>query len=503
MSDFENDSECIRLDKKLNHYAEAVRKRQIERRKHIARLGNCFDINSRYPYPYGDKEERQLINEIDTYLLSFDEKDRAEVNAHFLREYKEYLKTPFAKHARELAVVAIKVHPLNDKDKIDFLEYLFESGKYRDFDKKTLFKLADYDPNFHLPQTNRMYTQAVNSISGNKEKAAEDVVLLSGMLNACADRIDNFSSEAVVNYAGLYFRLADKADGYLSPNLLGRLAMETSYETMPNGEYMRIRTLDKSRLNLIFGAYVNYVQKTNKFNEYLADSMFVLAREAINRYDYTPKEANALVDVVRSGNSSSKSKKLQARNEGLADLVRKMASVPVNPLAGKDIQSSDFKATAAKVHDYAEYLCDYAAYYKDEKVSVSHLKALLLQNASLCRLDIVEASLFSEAKKIKGVDKALVLDIAKTYASSVNCIDEQYEYSEFNSDFNKEMTEMFTDFVMHYNYNGREARRLADTLAEGAGRHPYFVETGNKVFNSYQSAQRRRYRAAKKTGKEL
>lgn len=499
MLDLNHDAACIRLNRRIADYADAVRTRQINKAHYLKNFGSPFDCNERFPYPYDDDAERHLFNAIDAYLLRFDEHERAEANGHFLRQYQTYLTHPFAKHARELAIFSIKNHPLQDEDKINFLEYLLSSGKYVDFDKKTLFKLADYNPSFYLQRTNRLYNRAFAKLLRSSKDQQGQVDLLYGMLNNFADRVETLSSEAAVNYAELYFKLSDVSAKPLSPWLLGKLALKAS-QTPSEGENCK-KALDKNVMNLIFASYVKHVIHSKNFNENLETSMFELARAALENCDYTPKEAGSLLDTFKVRNNKKRSQSNREKEERLENLARRLSVVPINPFAGVNVDDSSFKVTDANVLAYAEYLFKFAAYHTDQHVETDTLMHLLKRNASLKRLDIVEASLFSEARKIQAVDKALVLKVADAYASSVHYNDACY--GDLNFDFGRRMSEMFKDVVSNYNYNGRDVRKLANVLATGCDNDPYFKEMGDAVFKSYTLAQRRRSRALSKQGKGL
>lgn len=498
MPDFENDAICINLDRKIGSYAEAVRNRQIDRTRYIKKFGYRFDVNNRFPYPYEDDTERRLINEIDSYLMSFPEPERAEVNGHFLREYQNYLNMPFAKHARELIMWSVRNHPLPDQDKFNFLNYVFLNNKQGDFDKKTLYKLGDYNPNDCLERTNRFYIRMLSSLGKGDKKKNEEVAFIKGMLNIFADRVETVSPEMVVNYAKIYFGLADRTSETLTPWILGKLATKT-----PRAKDLRQgsnkKSLDKETINLIFAAYTSHVAKGKKFNENLAKSMLMLAGAAIENYEYTPREAQKLTDVVKRGLSADK--KENAKNDGLTRLVRDLEYLPVNPLAGVDLRDTSFRPSQAQILGYADYLCRYASYYPNKVVQTDNLMFLLERHAHLRRLDVEEATLFKEASPKKGVDKSLVLAIAQNYGQFLQ--DVILPQEEINEHFGRSMLKMLQNFVTDYNYNGREARAVSNAVSCDGKSIAYAQKTGKDIFAAYTAAYKRRYRALKSGGKEL
>ena len=498
MPDFENDAVCINLDKKIGFYAEAVRNRQIDKRLYLKKNGYRFDVNSRFPYPYDDNTERRLINEIDSYLMSFPETERAEVNGHFLKEYQNYLSTPFAKHARELIMWSVRNHPLQDKDKFDFLNYVFLNNKHGDFDKKTLYKLGDYNPNTCLEQTNRFYIRMLSSLGKGDKKKDEDAAFINGMLNIFTERVETVSPEMAVNYAKIYFRLADKSSKILSPWPLGKLATKTpKAKTLRQGNGKK--NLDKETMNLMFEAYAAHIADSKGFNENLAEAMFMLAEAAVETYEYTPTEVKKLADIARKGISADK--RAKAKNDEIVLLAHRLEYLPANPLAGTDLRDENFRPSKPQILGYADYLCRYAAYYPDKEVKTDNLMFLLERHAHLRRLDIEEATFFRPAYKKKAVDKSLVLEIATIYGQSLQSIELGYE--DVNAQFGSNMSKMLENIVANYNYNGREARAVSNAVSCDGKSIAYAQKTGKDIFAAYTAAYKRRYRALKSGGKEL
>lgn len=498
MPDFEKDVVCINLDKKIGDYAEAVRNRQIDKRLYLKKNGYRFDVNSRFPYPYDDNTERRLINEIDTYLLSFSEAERAGVNGHFLREYLSYLSTPFAKHARELIMWSVRSHPLQDKDKFDALNYVFLNNKQGDFDKKTLYKLGDYNPNGCLEQTNRFYIRMLSSLGRGNKKKDEDAAFINGMLDIFTERVETVSPEMAVNYAKIYFRLADKSSKTLSPWPLGKLATKTpKAKTLRQGNGKK--NLDKETMNLMFEAYAAHIAESREFNKNLAEAMFMLAEAAVETYGYTPPEVKKIADSVKNGMSADK--RAKAKNDEISLLARRLEYLPANPLAGIDLQDENFSPSKPQILGYADYLCRYAAYYPDKTVKTDVLMYLLERHAHIRRLDIEEATFFRPAYKKKAVDKSLVLEIAKIYGQSLQSINIGYE--DINERFGSNMSEMLKNIVADYNYNGREARAVSNAVSCDGQSIAYAQKTGQDIFAAYTAAYKRRYRAAKSGGKDL
>lgn len=483
MPDMEHDINYQKIKQKIGEYAEKVKVRQIERSNYIKNFGYSFEVNAKFPYPYDDYTESHLINRIDSYLLSFNEKEREEVNGCLLEEYKRYFCTPFAKHAKELAAIAIKAHPLSDECKINFLDYLFSSGKHDDFDKKALYKLTEYDPNQNPRLTNLLYNRAVAYLESKTRRDDKYVEPIAGMLNIFADRVRDVPAEAVINYAKVYFALADKASTPLKPWVLGKLATKTpmAKEIIVGGTKKRI---DKETMRRIFAAYAEHTAKNSIFNVNLGHSMFELARVAFDNYGYTRAEADAIVATVRSQTIDENGKKMRPnrRIAGLACLVEKLSKLPINPLE-RDINDPSFIPNRHQVMDYAKYLFEYAAYNVNKKVDADNLMILMQKHAKGRGLDVIPATLFSEARKKKALDKDLVLEVADAYSASVELVDS--EYGDFNEHLGVQMTTMFKDIVSHYGYTAQEAKEVSCRLAKGADGDKRFKDMSAEIVQAH------------------
>ena len=102
-------------------------------------------------------------------------------------------------------------------------------------------------------------------------------------------------------------------------------------------------------------------------------------------------------------------------------------------------------------------------------------------------MGVIPATLFSEEKKIKAVDKELVLDIAKTYAASVGKSGDDSD--SLNYSLGEAMLGMFKDIVVNYNYAPKEVEALTGALTEGSGGADYLQEMSKRISSAYVSSK--------------
>lgn len=510
MLDLAADKRCQALEAKLAFYANQVKERQIDRRQYIKTYGTAFEVNSKFPYPYNDRTEAHLINQIDAYLLSFSEKDQQQVNGHLLWQYKKYFCEPFAKHAKLLATRAIMAYPLSDNDKINFLDYLFRSNKQYDLDKRVIFKLAEYDVKQNPELTNRLFTKAVSYFENNPRKDDKYVDLVYGMFNIFSERANGISSKSVANYADIYFKMAERTSVVLPPWPLGKLATrtETAVKLAASGQK---KAIDKDAIRQIFQAYSAHVMATKEFNQVLGAQMYDLGRVALKNYDYNRDEVAALVSAIRPSETDEKGRKLRPskKTTGMRIIADRLDAFYEqllkdrevcqpqfnNPLHGVDIDALGFSPSRHQVLGYANYLFEYAAFNPQKEVQTADLMKLMQKHAAGRRLDRIEATLFSEGKKQKNLDKSLVLDVATAYANSVDIV--HPEYGSLNEHLGQQMTEMFKDITANYGYSKTEVKKVAEQLSQGASGDKYFKNMGEAVIRSYIVSRQRSARLAK------
>ena len=503
MLDLSKDQRCQSIEKKLDFYAEKARQWQIDRRRYVDHnYGNKFQFSDNKPYPYDDDTERRMLNDINRYLLTFDGQDRAQVNGHLLWKYKEYFSQPFAKHAIRLVTMSVMEHPLSDNDKAKFLEYIFSSGKQYEFDNFILYKLASFDPDKNPQINNRLYTKAIGYFDSHPRKNEKFVHLVYGMFKSFTGRVQQVSPEAVVNYAKIYFAMTERTSKKLSAAPLLRLLMKTP-TALAEREQWGYDGIDTEAVKQVFASYKEHVMKEKTFNPRLGQQMQELARFIIKDYCYGKSSAEALIAAVRppavdeQGHKIRRNGKTEALEQFGNDLQSYFTTLHdqrnlnylqrENPLKGIDIDAADFKPEQDLVRAYASYLFDYAAYNTGEDVGGGKLMQLLQKNAAVRRLGVIPATLFSEEKKIKAVDKELVLDIAKTYASSVGKSGDDSD--SLNYSLGEAMLGMFKDIVVNYNYAPKEVEALTGALTEGSGGADYLQEMSKRISGAYVSSK--------------
>ena len=473
MSEISEDPRCQKIERELDYYAEKTRAWQIERNRYVKRGdGNKFKYANFNPYPYDDIVERRVVNQIDEYLLSFGEKERAEVNGHFLWKYKEYFSQPFAKHAVNLLEKHITSYPLSDANKIKFLEYLF---KYQDetgngilfqFDDRVLYKLVDFDPNNNLEATNRIYYKALAALSGRKHKNDEKIRLLYGMSKIFAKNIKKVSSEAAVNYAGIYFRMAERTDKRLDASILERLAVKTPYALERAGMCGDKEVLDKKVIKEIFKAYVGYANRQKDFNQNLGMEMAALAQNLFAGYGYTVKEAKDLTDILHFKDKDENGKKIRENmvNKALDSMASALDkyidnATPMQRSLLKDVDKENPRINHARVVDYADRLFAFAAKNPEKDIWLNTL-----------------ANMLTNGEKF---DKNLVLDVVDAYGQSVSGRD--IDQMSYNQILHHKMTRLLQGIAVKYDYLPNDMDELCRHIEKGADGHDEFVEMGRVV----------------------
>ncbi len=218
---------CIEIEEKIDRYAENTRNWQISRSNYVKQFGNKFDFSERHDYPYDDRAEALLFRDVNGYLYGLDENERELANGRLLWHYKSYFGHPFEKHSVNLVANSVMIHPLSDATKIQFLEYLFKVDKQDLFDDKILYKLSNYNPNANMEATNRLYNKALLYFDGAARKNDKKIATIFGMFREFSRNVKSISPEAVVSYAQIYFKLADRTDRALDAAILKDFAIKT------------------------------------------------------------------------------------------------------------------------------------------------------------------------------------------------------------------------------------------------------------------------------------
>ena len=490
MSEISEDPRCQKIERELDYYADKTRAWQIERSRYVKRGdGNKFKYANFNPYPYDDIVERRMVNQIDEYLLSFGEKERAEVNGHFLWKYKEYFSQPFAKHAVNLLEKHITSYPLSDANKIKFLEYLF---KYQDetgngilfqFDDRVLYKLADFDPNNNLEATNRLYNKALGFFDTKKRKSDEKIKLLYGISKTFIRNIKKISPEAVVNYAEIYFNMADRTNKKLDAAILERLAVKTPYALERKEICGDEEVLDKKVIKEIFEAYAKHVNNQKDFNNNLGAEMADWAKGLFSQHGYTLKEAKDLINILYPKEKDEKGavirdnqkrKCLRAMANDLEQIVEKNTSMQNSII--KDIDKENPDLSRERIIDYAERMFDYASQNPQNNVRIN--------------------TLYNMLTKDKKVDKELLLDVVDAYGQSVR--GSEIDLGKFNYKLYDKMTKMLQGITIKYDYLPEDMSKLCWHIGKGANGHEEFLKMGQAVEFNWAQADDWRYERAPK-----
>ena len=446
---------CIEIEEKLDQYAEATKDWHIARRQYTDRYGNKYDFNDTHPYPYDDYTESRMSAKINSYLFSLDENEQKLANGRLLFHYKDYLTQPFAKHAIGLIANSVVVFPLNSDDKIKFLEYLFKAEKQDEFDPRILYKLASYNPNENLEATNRLYNKALNYFDGAARKNDTRIATIYGMFKVFSENVESLSPDAAVNYAGIYFSLADRTGKPLDPIVLRNFAIKTPEAIQLAEESKDASVIDKGAVKGILEAYAQHVNSHSTYNEVLANQMELFAKTVIKSYQYNMQEALDLAEVIRpamvdeNGKKVRPSKNRTALNE-MADRVAVFARTSSfrqqNPIKHVNRDNPPLDLSNDAVLDYAQFL------FKTAKNNES--------------VDIKTSGLYSLLTRSGTMDKGLLLDVVGAYADTYTFRD--MEDGGYNSSFHEKMGKMMEGIVIKYDYTDQEVSDLTSRLAKGA-----------------------------------
>lgn len=493
MSEISEDPRCQEIERKLDEYAEKVRWWHINRRKYVEKnYGNKFKFNEHNSYPYNDEEERKTFEQINNYLLTFANKEeRAEANGHLLWKYKDYFSQPFAKHAIDLAKFSIAAHPLSDQNKIKFLEYLFKYDKETNsdivlkFGERTFDKLMNYDPHTNLEATNRLYAKALSYLDGTKRKNANKIEILYSMFKVFGKNVKHISAGAVLNYAEIYFDMADRTDKKLDALILERLAVKTEESYKKSEMCGDEEILDKEVVKDIFKKYVQHVKVAGNFNDKLGEEMASLAKSLIKEYDYTPKEVAELINVIRPKTVDENGNKIRASKKS-AQLAQMAYSIMT-------YYETMPKTKAEKI---ANICLDGRTQQFDKNDALFYMDSVFAYAKANPAKDIKIEKIFKLLTKNNQPNKELLLEVVDAYGQSLT--DTDINNVRYNHGLHKKMTKMLQAIVTEYEYSPDEIKTLRRHIEKGANGHEEFVEMARVVEAKWGQKGDWRFEQAKK-----
>ena len=482
MSDISDDQKCKKIDSMLDEYAENVRRWTIEKSYYVRKgYGNKFQYAKEYPHPYGNEDDQKIIkdkidNEINDYVCSFEGTERALVNNYFLCKFKEYFSYPIAEYAIDLAVKAITERPLLDEDKIEFLKELF-GNRYKKngrkskqlfcrFDETVILKLMDFNPNNNLAAVDDLYNELSGFLGEPKRKNDRKIKLLYNMFNVFIKNAQKVSPEAVVNYAEIYFNMAERTNERLDAGILERLAVKTPYALERAEMCGDKEVLDKKAIKEIFKAYVGYANRQGKFNQNLGMEMTALAQNLFSGYGYTVKEAKDLTDILHFKDKDENGKKIRENmvNKALDSMASALDkyidnAAPMQKSLLKDVDKENPRISHARVVDYADRLFAFAAKNPEKDIWLNTL-----------------ANMLTNGEKF---DKNLVLDVVDAYGQSVSGRD--IDQMNYNQILHHKMTRLLQGIAVKYDYLPNDMDELCRHIEKGADGHDEFVEIGRVV----------------------
>ncbi|MCQ2741239.1 MAG: hypothetical protein MJ210_03890 [Alphaproteobacteria bacterium] len=232
--------------------------------------------------PYPLEKEAPMLDRIVSFVGSFrDENDRKDNVGHFVLMTKNYLRSPFRKHA--LAIVASLVSDadsLHDIDKIRYLRFLQRpDSKTDDEPCKLLSALYASDPK--LPRLLKKF--ATFNVLKNEENTKKilsdfksciekhnrnhkDIYMVKDLVNTLVDSNDGFNREQISKLAELYFLTTEKSE--VSPN---EVFEESNF--LENAMAREIGDEKNETLKDVMSSYCEYLAASKKSNDYLKTQM--------------------------------------------------------------------------------------------------------------------------------------------------------------------------------------------------------------------------------------
>ncbi len=499
MSEISDDPRCKKIDQELDDYAEKVRWWTIKKSWYERNgYGNKFQYAEEYPHPDDNKATQKDIkdeidNKIDAYVRSFEGEKRALANSHFLWKFTDYFSYPIADYVIGLEVKAITERPLPDKEKIKFLQYLFgnkytEGGRkskqlFHRFNEDVILKLLDFNPNNNLREVDDLYEKVSAFFDKQKRKNDKKIKLLYKMFNVFIKNARKIAPEAVVNYAEIYFNMAERTTENLDAGILLRLAQKTPYALKHAEICGEAEILDKKTIKEIFRAYVNHVNQQKDFNQNLGASMANLGFYLFSQCGYTIKEAKDLINIlypkekdengamIRDNQKRKSLRSIANKLEQLVDDNKRMNNSLI-----KDIDKENPEISDERIVNYAQAMFEYVAKSQNNTANLN--------------------TLFNMLTKGGKVNNDLLLEVVDVYGQSVKS--EDINKDRHNQIMHNKMTKMLQGIVTEYDYTPEEMKVLKRHIEQGANGHEEFAEMGRVVENTWAQKGDWRYEQAKK-----
>ncbi len=303
-------------------------------------------------------------------------------------------------------------------------------------------------------------------------------------LNILKKKLEDFSKESkVVN--GM-FEKKYHTDYYFSIREDKRNNKEIHKEELKEqiaGHIKKVSNLEDQKY--LAGAYLFEIMKLSQGddetvkNRFFVDGLEVISSIA-ESFPLTEQTRDKVVKYIAKNKGTIKKNKANT-TVSMKALKMLEAKKYVNPIEGVDMDN--VVARAQTVRDYTKYVCKCAADYNKTSIGVDGILDLLKKNTSLNGMDVIQPTLFEEGKKIKAINKKMVLDVAEIYAKSINS--DSVALGLNNKDFDKNMETMFTHIVTDYGYNREDVKELGDILIGNSSDKKYVEKMVDNIEKAY------------------
>lgn len=473
MLDLNNDEKCQYIHQLLSDYVNKCNEAKKAKRRYFAAGESKFDVDN-YMFFY-DKNLRRSKNEFFSNLKEYissqnNKEDKSQIAGHFLwtlrNKYHLNKNSFFVKEA--VSVCSYLLPYLNDKDKIQFMEYLFTIPKANTYNKKQgkdlwqffpdniLPQFIDINPNKNIPAINRLYNKALNHIDKmpRKCKALDEKIAIFGkMFDKFAENVELLTENAVINFSEIYIKLCQKSSKPISSNILLKLAQKTKNAKEVGDICSCKQNADKRVVKQIFAKYLDIVNasQTSDINDALTLEMI----DFVTSSNLSVKDLSGIINLLESSKNKKSSKKIEKINN--------MIDVLGNHLDEKLLERHQRTLMAINKTDNEEYyngavlryakdLFEYSEFRKNKEIDILPLYELLT---------------------IKGsTNKELLKDVVSIYGTTLKPNDlTNYEY---NYDFFAKMTKMMQNIVVNENYSDKDLFELRVNIAKGGDYHEEF-----------------------------
>ena len=466
MLDLSKDKRCQSLETIISVYADDVRNCQISRSRLRALRVNPYKIKEKYPYPYNDEKEHNLLQGLEAYISSHPKEDQEQIVGHFLWKMKNCLCHPFERHMARIVDHLVALYPLKDKDKIHYIEYVLkvqkesDSSKFDVYQESTWYKMANFDLSKNEKDARRLCVKAYAYLKNKKVTCDKDAKLMYGMLKSLVRCNQNFTRDQIHYMAKFYFRLAEKSSCSLDSSFL-RAAL-----------FREDDGLKSATLKEVFSLYAFHLKRSRKVNDNLYKQMRTLLFESVRCGIYGLNSRDGLKSVF----DDMKGAKKEYVN-GLKDTIDKAF-----------VKGFEIRPSCANILDKARsfFMGDENSKNRDSwiaKQKADDLYSDIKANAKLQGLNLEHPTFWDpNTYEIAAVDKKLVNDVADIYVQA-------YERRKIDQHTEKAVAEMFSKIVCCNNYTDEDVKELQRHIVRNQYADDSLIALSKTIKKAYDTEQ--------------